>query len=104
MNFGPKGAPAQFGAAMQMIFGDLYPKGWFFQYFDDLTICGNTTKELMERLEIVMRKMQEYNLTVKLTKCEFDKSEINILGSRISNGNLKIQQKYIDSAKNWKLT
>ena len=104
MNFGPKGAPAVFGTAMQMIFGDLYPTGWFFQYFDDLTICGNTDNELKERLEIVMQKMLKYNLTVKLTKCEFNKSEINILGSRISNGKLKIQPKYIESIKDWKLT
>ena len=104
MNFGPKGAPAVFAVAMQMIFGDLYPTGWFFQYFDDLTICGNTNEELKERLEIVMQKMLKYNLTVKLTKCEFNKEEINLLGSRISRGKLKIQLKYIESVKTWKLT
>ena len=44
MNFGPKEAPA----AMQMVFGDSYETGWFYQYFDDLTICGNTTKGLID--------------------------------------------------------
>ena len=104
MNFGPKNAPAVFGAAMQKIFGNLYPTGWFYQYFDDLTICGNTTQELIERLEIVLQKMIEYNLTVKLTKCEFDKESIDILGSRISRGKLTIHPKYLDAVKNWKLT
>ena len=104
MNFGPKGAPAVFGAAMQMIFGDLYRTGWFYQYFDDLTICGNTTKELMERFEIVMQKIEQYNLTIKLTKCEWEKEEINILGSRISKGSQKIQPKYLEAVKQWKLT
>ena len=104
MNFGPKGAPAQFGAAMQKIFGNLYKKGWFYQYFDDLTIGGKTTQELLERFEEVMELMAKYNLTVKLTKCVFDKEEIDILGSRISKGNIKIQPKYLEAVKNWKLT
>jgi RNase H-like domain found in reverse transcriptase/Reverse transcriptase (RNA-dependent DNA polymerase) len=104
MNFGPKNAPAVFGLAMQHIFKDLYPTGWFYQYFDDLTICGNTTKELLDRLEEVLQRMKQSNLTIKLTKCEFDKTCIDILGSRISNGSLKIQPKYLDAVKNWKLT
>jgi hypothetical protein len=104
MNFGPKGAPATFASAMQMIFGDLYPTGWFFQYFDDLTICGNTTKELKDRLRIVMQKMKKYNLKVKLTKCDWEKETIDVLGARISNGHVKIQPKYLEAVKTWKLT
>ena len=84
--------------------GDLYPTGWFYQYFDDLTICGNTTKELIERLGIVLQRMVEYNLTIKLTKCEFDKDCIDILGSRISQRKLKIQPKYLKAIKIWQLT
>ena len=51
-----------------------------------------------------MELMAKYNLTVKLTKCVFDKEEIDILGSRISKGNIKIQPKYLEAVKNWKLT
>jgi hypothetical protein len=104
MNFGPKGAPAVFGAAMQMVFGDLYPTGWFYQYFDDLTVCGETTEELMERFEQVMKRILKYDLRIKLTKCEFEKETIDLLGSRISNGCLKIQPKNIEAVRKWKLT
>ena len=104
MNFGPKGAPAVFGAAMQMVFGDLYQTGWFYQYFDDLTICGNTTEELIERFEQVMKRILKYDLRIKLTKCEFEKETIDLLGSRISNGSLRIQPKNIEAIQKWKLT
>ena len=103
MPFGPKGAPSVFGAAMQKIFGDLYTTGWFAQYFDDLAIGANNIKELKERVAKVFERIRANNLTIKLTKCEWLKEEINLLGWKISNGKLRIQDKNIEAITKWKL-
>ena len=102
MPFGPKGAPSVFGAAMQKIFGDLYTTGWFAQYFDDLAIGANNIKDLKERIIEVLERVKQNNLTIKLTKCEWLKEEINLLGWKISNGKLRIQDKNIEAITKWK--
>lgn len=103
MPFGPKGAPSIFGAAMQKIFGDLYTTGWFAQYFDDLAIGANNIQDLKIRVIEVLQRIERNNLTIKLTKCEWLKEEINLLGWKISNGKLRIQDKNIEAITKWRL-
>src|SRR5207245_131235 len=103
MPFETKGSPSIFGAAIQKIFGDLYTTGWFAQYFDDLAIGANNIKELKERVAKVFERIRANNLTIKLTKCEWLKEEINLLGWKISNRKLRIQDKNIEAITKWKL-
>jgi hypothetical protein len=102
MPFGPKGAPSIFGATMQKIFGDLYTTGWFAQYFDDLAIGANNIQELKNRAVKVLERCKTNNLTIKLTKCEWLKQEIDLLGWKISDGKLRIQDKNIEAITKWK--
>src|SRR5947208_15700533 len=73
MPFGPKGAPGIFATAMQQTFQDLYPTGWFGQYFDDLTVAANSEQELLSRLVMVFERIKAKKLTVKLIKCDWNK-------------------------------
>src|SRR5215470_8456870 len=56
MPFGPKNAPAVFAEAMQKIFWKELKEGWFSQYFDDLTIGGNSIEDLKGKLEKIFQK------------------------------------------------
>jgi len=53
MNFGGKCMPMVFAAAMRRVFRPLINNGWFYQYFDDLTIGGNNEEDLTEMAEQV---------------------------------------------------
>ena len=90
MPFGPKGAPGIFATAMQQTFQDLYPTGWFGQYFDDLTVAANSEQELLSRLVMVFERIKAKKLTVKLTKCDWNKKELHILGGVITQQDEKI--------------
>jgi len=104
MPFGPKQAPGIFAMAMQQTFSDLYPTGWFGQYFDDLTVAANNEQELLSRIEQVFQRLKAKNLTVKLTKCDWNKKELHILGSVITKQGEKIQPKNIEAIQKFEVT
>ena len=104
MPFGPKGAPGIFATAMQQTFQDLYPTGWFGQYFDDLTVAANSEQELLSRLVMVFDRIKAKKLTVKLTKCDWNKKELHILGGVITQQGEKIQPKNIEAIQKFEVT
>ena len=61
MPFGPKGAPRIFAIAMQQTFQDLYPTGWFGQYFDNLTVAANNEQELLPDLLWYSKELRQKN-------------------------------------------
>lgn len=95
------GVPAVYARAMQHIFKSISQEDWFTQYFDDLTIGGNNHDELKERLIKVLECCKKYDLMIKLTKCEFEKKFIKILGWQIGNNEMKIQENKIKAIKEW---
>src|SRR5208282_2370048 len=48
-------------------------EGWLFTYFDDITIGGNTSQELMGRLKRTLECCKEFNIKIKITKCEWER-------------------------------
>src|SRR5256885_17078716 len=104
MPFRPKRAPGIFATAMQQTFQDLYPTGWFGQYFDDLTVAANSEQELLSRLVMVFERIKAKKLTVKLTKCDWNKKELHILGGVITQQGEKIQPKNIEAIQKFEVT
>jgi len=49
-------------------------------YVDDLLVYGRTFEEYMTRLRRVLERLEEYNITVNPTKCEFGMSEVEYTG------------------------
>ena len=102
MNFGGKCMPMVFAAAMRRVFRPLINNGWFYQYFDDLTIGGNNEEDLTKKFNKVLQLCKEANLKIKLTKCDWFKKEIKLLGWIISKNGRKIDPKHIKTINNWK--
>ena len=46
-------------------------------YLDDLIIFSDTLEEHLERLNIVLRGLREYNLKLSLKKCKFMQEGLN---------------------------
>ena len=52
----------------------------FICYIDDILVTGSTNKEHLERLEEVLKRLKEYGLRVKKSKCDFFQSLVKYLG------------------------
>ena len=59
-----------------------------FAYIDDIIVFSNSIEDHMRDLEKVLMKISEANLKIKLSKCEFFKTEVRYLGFIISKNGL----------------
>ena len=54
-------------------------------YLDDILIFSTDYKQHVQHMRIVLQKLREKDLPVKLTKCEFHKHSIGFLGYIVSD-------------------
>ena len=71
-------------------------------YIDDFIIPGKTEKELKERTIKFLKIADKHNLCFKQTKCEFDATEILILGVKVGNREVKMEDEKIKAILEWK--
>ena len=84
MPFGLCDAPASFQRLMERCMGDMNLRDCLI-YLDDVIIFSTTFKEHLDRLEAVFTRLQENNLKLKASKCEFFKSQVTYLGHVVSD-------------------
>lgn len=66
---------------------------------DDILIGGNDWQENLKILADVLDRLHQYNLHLKLAKCEFLKPEVVYLGLRISAEGLQLVEEKISAVK-----
>ncbi|XP_023313143.1 uncharacterized protein LOC111693176 [Anoplophora glabripennis] len=81
--FGLMNAPFYFSKLMHQVLGPLQGKTVIF-FLDDILIPARDWTELMLRLRQVLMRIRDAKLTIKLSKCEFGKREVEYLGFRIN--------------------
>ena len=83
MPFGLCNAPATFQRMMDLVLADLK---WTtcLVYLDDVIVFSTTFSQHLERLESVLRCIQEAGLTLKSSKCQFGSRKLKILGHVVS--------------------
>ena len=99
MFFGLKNAPAFYQQTIQRILGDIILQDWAAVYIDDIIIGANTKEELLERTERTLKKLREGGLKAKLSKCEFEQEEVEVLGWIISQNKRQITDKRIKAKR-----
>ncbi|MCG8077518.1 MAG: hypothetical protein JAY75_14935, partial [Candidatus Thiodiazotropha taylori] len=70
-------------------------------YLDDVIIFSTTFEEHVERLHAVFSKLQEHNLKLKASKCEFMKSEVTYLGHIVSEEGIKTDPEKTSAIEKW---
>ncbi len=53
-------------------------------YLDDVVIYSKNMEEHVQHLDWILDQLKQAGLKIKVEKCEFAKSEIKLLGHRIS--------------------
>lgn len=83
MPFGLSNAAASFSKMMATVMAGLVGQ-IVHVYLDDLIVMTKTWTQHKEYLKMVLAKIQEANLTIKLAKCRFAHHEANVLGHVLS--------------------
>ena len=74
MPFGLCNAPGTFQRLMERIFGDQSFHALLL-YLDDIVIFSTTFQQHLQRLEMVLTRLQQHNLKLKLKICKFFQTE-----------------------------
>ena len=80
MYFGLYNSPGTFQRMMTSIFRELLYEGTLANYMDDFVILAKTEKKLEECTIRFLKIAEKHNLCFKQSKCNFNATEILILG------------------------
>ena len=84
MPFDLTNAPDTFQHLMETFLGEIHLK-WCIIYLDDIIEFSKTPEEHIERLRGVFEKLSAAGLRLKLSKCEFFKSQVTYLGHTLNS-------------------
>ena len=70
-------------------------------YIDDILVFYKTKKKHHEHLCKVFEILQENKLFVKLTKCQFAKSELEYLGNVVDKDEIEVKPQNIETVTTW---
>lgn len=101
MPFGLCNAPATFMRLMDLAFGDQNFQQVII-YLDDILVFGSTFEETLERLDMVLMRLEEFNLKVKPEKCNLFQEKLRFLGHLVSSGGISPDPEKIRAVREWK--
>ena len=97
LSFGINAASEIFQNAIQQVLSGIHGVR---NISDDIIVFGRTVQEHDNRLEQVMARLKEYNLTLNKTKCEFHKNSIDFFGQVFSEKGMSPDPKKVNAIKN----
>ncbi|KAK7881610.1 hypothetical protein WMY93_030019 [Mugilogobius chulae] len=100
MPFGLCNAPSTFQRLMQRVFGDQQCQSLLL-YLDDIVVFSSTVLQHLERLDVVLGRLQKEGLKAKLSKCRFFQREVHYLGHVISDQGVATDPSKIEVVANW---
>ena len=99
MPFGLCGAPATFQRMMDRVIRGL--ESSVAVYLDDVVIFSETWDDHIQHVREVLKRLREYKLTAKPTKCQFGMHECVYLGHVVGNGQVKPDPEKLSAVKNY---
>ena len=100
MPFGLSNSPATYQRLMEECLGSLNMKICVI-YLDDLIIFSDTFEQHLERLDIVLTRLQQCNLKLSPDKCYFLQERVKFLGHVVSHEGIETDPDKIEKIRNW---
>lgn len=101
MTFRVCNGPSTFQHLMQSSMGDL-----IFQvmlvYLDDILVYSSMFQEHLQRLDVVLGRLKEARLKVKLENCSFLQEKVKFLGHQISAQGIGTDPEKVEAVRSWK--
>ena len=101
MFFGLCNSPATFQAMMDDIFGDMINECIIIVYMDDIFLFAPDEITLTKNTKRVLARLQENDLFLKPTKCEFNKNKVEYLGMIIEEGKISMDPGKLKGIRDW---
>ena len=92
--YGLSSAPAIWQRAMESILGDIPGVSIF---LDDIKITGKNDDEHLKSLELVLNKLQQYNIHINKSKCQFLQNRLEYCGYEIDKSGIHKVSKKIEA-------
>ena len=100
MPFGLSNVGASFCCLMEMCLGDQQYLTLLF-YLDDICIFSSSVDEMLNRIEMVLKRLQDFNLKIKPKKSFFFQSKVLFLGHILSKDGISPNPEKIQKVKDW---
>ena len=88
-------------AMMDDIFGDMINRCIIIIYMDDIFIFALDEAILTENTKRVLKRLQDNDLFLKPTKCEFNKTKVEYLGMVIEEGRISMDPGKLKGIRDW---
>jgi len=98
--YGLSNSPPTFCRLMSAVLSDLLYQICV-SYIDDIIVFGRSAEELLDRLRIVLQRLQAVGLKAKPSKCVLLKTQIRFLGHLVSANGLTPLPERLDIIRNW---
>ena len=98
--FGLIGSPFTFGQAMNFVLEGM--EDFLPSYFDDILIFSSTINDHLKHLDLVLKRLGDYNLAMKLSKCQFFKYEVKFVGHIVNANGYKPETQKVSEIINFK--
>jgi len=98
MPFGLTNAPAAFQRLMQQVLMGLNPEDghpFVSVYIDDIIVFSSSLEEHLHHLKLVLQKLEEVNLKLKPTKCQFLRQQVEYLGCVVTPEGLRTSERHV---------
>ena len=102
LGFGLCNAPATFQRLMEKCMGELHLRECLI-FIDDILIFSKTFEEHIQRLEAVFARLEEHNLKLKPSKCEFFNTSVLYLGHFVSRDGIATDPEKTEAVSNWQI-
>ena len=100
MPFGLCNAPGTFQRLMERIFGDQSLQSLLL-YLDDIVIFSTTFSQHLQRLDMVLGRLRQHQLKLKLSKCCFFRTEVPYLGHIVSAAGVATDPEKVRAVAEW---
>lgn len=101
MYFGLMNAPYEFAKIMDRAIGNL-KNNIVINYFDNYYIAAKDWDKIKSRLELVFRALENANLTLRPSKCQFAARQIEFLGFELSGEGIRPGTHKMEAIKTYK--
>lgn len=100
MPFGCTNAPAVFQTAMQRAL-EGYVGKFVLVYLDDVLVFSRTPADHIEHLRLVLQRLREYKLYLRLRKCRFNRHELPYLGHILTPDGIRPDPRKVQLITDW---
>lgn len=102
MPFGLCNAPGSFQRLMEKILGDQAFETLLI-FMDDLLVYASTVEGMIERLDLVFTRLENFGLKLKSQKCHLFKRVIKYLGHVVSENGIEVDPEKTSAITDWKI-